>query len=57
MSVQSGLFFNFEIKVLHSNINAAPAAADEAFNFDKTDTLNQRTSYAYDSVMHYDRSV
>lgn len=28
-----------------------------SFNFDKTDTLNQMTSYDYDSIMHYNRSV
>lgn len=38
------------IQVLIENV-----MTDEAFNFDKTDTLNQRTSYDYDSVMHYDR--
>lgn len=46
---------DFQLRTISSNI--VQFAADEAFNFDKSDTLNQRTSYDYNSVMHYDRSV
>lgn len=39
------------------HVDVQSATAGEEINFDKTDTLNQRTPYDYGSVMHYDRSV